>query len=414
MLRTTLCAALLNFTPLAVAAAPPEPLPDDPEALAAAALSRHPTLDARRAEVRALEAASSAARAWADPMLELEGEAGAMDREPAAGVRVVLSQPFPRPSESRARAALAEAATSAAEADVAVAGYELRAAVYDAYWTLAGLRWERAIVAAQSAALGRLWSAAEARYRRGEGGQTELLQLELRRSRLASRGDDLDAEALAVQSVLCCALGLAPDLPIVTPTAAPRGALPGDSGTRVGALSSHPTVAAFRATAAVARQERALATTGSAPSVAAWLGYAGRTPPAARAAPEALAIFGVAIALPAGSARVASASSAAASARADAAEKRAEAQLLELSSELAAAEQRFARARDRAALLRDRLEPLGDAALEAAAVALAAGRGTLSDLIRADLDRLELAEERVAAELDAERQRAIVLTLVSP
>ena len=411
MTRIALLALLLLCTVAPAQAA------DDPEALARLAVERQPSLESLRSGVDALQQVADVARLWSDPMVAAElsnlpVSAPWIDQHPMAGIQLRLQQQFPAPGELKARAAAADAGVRAADAGVAVLANTLRGEVRGRYWDLALVRQLRAITASHVAELDGLVGAVEARYQVGVASQHDLLQLQLRRDRLAEALPDLDARAVALQAALNGALARDPATPVATPEASPVLGLPGDEASRIEALNAHPELAVLAARATAERAEADRAEVEVMPDPSVWLGYRVRVPQSNGDPGTNFVTAGLSVPLPAASSRRWNAQASAARSRARAADEAAGSRLQRLAAQLAGVEARYARAAARAATYRHALEPAARTALESTVNAYQVDRADFADLIRAEIDLLDVRRQRLRAEADAASARAEVLTLV--
>ncbi len=410
---------MLLFLLLTVGRAAAQGVPvDDPEALAQLAVERQPGVEALRAKVDALGQVASVARVWTDPMVALEYSnvpvtAPWIGEHPMAGIQLRLQQAFPAPGQPKARAAAADAAVGAAEADVAALENALRGEVRGRYWDLALLRQMKGVTADHVVDLDGLIDAVSVRYRVGAADQHDLLQLQLRRDRLAETLPDLDATAEAVQAALNGALARDPRTPIGTPPASPVEALPGTPEERIAALAAHPELAVLAAHAAAERAEAERARAEALPGPTVWLGYRIRAPQDSGDPGTNLATAGVSVPLPAASSRRWAGMAAAAEARARSAEEASRARAARLEALLAAAEARHARSLARAAAYRESLEAAARAALSSTRSAYEVDRAGFADLIRAEIDLLDVQRARLQAEAEAASTRSEILTLLN-
>lgn len=391
---------------------------DDPEQLAELAVQSQPTLDAARARIDALQSMASASRLWADPMVAVELSnlpvtAPWINQHPMAGIQLKLQQRFLAPGQAEARSVAADARTEAAEAVLPTLANELRGEVRERYWDLALVRQLRGLTDQQVTELDGLIESVQVRYQVGAANQHDLLQLQLKRDRLAELLPDLDARAAMLQSGLNGALARDPATPIRTPGSTPAVPLPGTADERREALQRHPALSELRAAAAAERAESARARVESVPGPTAWLGYRVRSVQTNGDPGTNFVTAGVSVPLPAASARRWSAAAGASDARARAAEEAAEGRAVRLAARLESLEAQHARATDRATAYRDALETSARAALESTLAAYQVDRAQFSDLIRAQLDLIDVQRQRVTAEADAARARASVRTLIA-
>lgn len=415
MSRSILAASLLLLvSPPSLAA---EADVDDPQVLADLAVQRQPSIEALRDGVVALEAVASVARLWSDPRLAAELSnlpvaAPWIDQHPMAGIQFKLQQMFPAPGELRARAAAADAQVDAADAQIAVLSNALRGEVRARYWDLALVRQLRAITGEHVAELDGLLGAVEVRYQVGVASQHDLLQLQLRRDRLAEALPDFDARATVLVAALNGALAREPDTVITTPATSPVLALPGDAAARIQAVSQHPDLLALQARAAAERAEAARVLAEATPEPSVWLGYRVRAPQSSGDPGTNFVTAGLSVPLPIAATRRGNAMASAAEARARAAESTAASKQQRLEAALAGSEARHARAAARAEAYRSSLEASARAALDSTANAYQVDRADFADLIRAEIDLLDVRRQRLRSEAEAASARAEVLTLL--
>ncbi len=393
------------------------PAVDDPEVLAELAVTSHPSLDAMRSHVAALREVASVARLWMDPMAAVEYSNVPVDQpilgaHPMSGLQLKLQQQFPAPGEPRARAKVADAKVDAAEVDVEEAANTLRGEVRARYWDLALVRQLRVVTQGHLDQLDGLIAAVDARYQVGGAAQHAVLQLVLRRDRLAEDLVDFDAREAALLSALNGALAREPAQAVSTPSRTPSLELPGDATSRRDQLVQHPALRALEAKADVARAEAERARVEAAPEPTVWLGYRIRAPMASGDPGTDLVSAGFSMPLPFASTRRWRAEALAATDRARAAEEAEQGRLDRLRAALASAEARFARAADRARAYADRLEPAARTTLSSTLSSYQVDRADFADLIRAEIDLLDVQRKRLEAETDAAARRAEIMTLL--
>ncbi|MCO4770649.1 MAG: TolC family protein [Deltaproteobacteria bacterium] len=394
------------------------PAYDDPETLAALAVETHPSLEAMQSRTESLRAAAGTARLWSDPMFgaelsNLPVTSPILGAHAMSGLQFKLQQRFPGPGELKARAATAERRITAAKRDVDAAANALRGEVRGRYYDLALLRQLEAVTAEHVAELNDLIDAVDARYRVGGASQHDLLQLALRRDRLAQTLLDFPARQEQVLAALNGALARDPATPIRTPGQTPLAPLPGDAGQRAGELPAHPDIVRLEATAEVARAEAEQARVEANPEPTVWLGYRVRA-----AVPNAdpgvnFVTAGVSMPLPFASTRRWRALASVAEAKARAADAAAEGVQTRLAAALASAEAAHARAVERAVAYRDVLHPAADAALQSTLSAYQVDRAAFADLVRAEVELLDVRREALRAEAAAAVARATIVTLLA-
>lgn len=395
-----------------------QPLPlDDPDALAEAAVLAHPTIEALRWRAGAFRASEESARLWSDPMLAAELSnlpilSPVLGGHPMSGLQFKLQQRFPAPGEPAARASLADARTDAALDDVEAAANDLRGEIRAGYWQLALVRQLRDVTSAHVHELDDMLDSVQARYEVGVASQHDLLQLQLRRDRLAEDLADFDAREAALLAALNGALARDPQTPVGTPQVSDVGVLPLDADGRAATLESHPRMVALRAMADVERSAAARARIEARPEPTAWLGYRVRAATAGGDAGDNFVTAGISVPLPFASTRRWDAEEQAAEARARATDFAADGVLQRLRAKLAAAEARYQRAATRAIAFRDQLGPSARATLESTLSAYRVDRAPFADLIRAEIDLLDVERRQLIAQTEAAAARAEIETLV--
>ena len=417
-----LCSAVLALGPgLAEAQESGEPAApdgiDDPIELAELAVATHPGLEALEAQVSSMRALAGAARLWSDPVVAVELSnlpvtSPLLDSHPMAGVQLRLSERFPAPGEPAARAALAEGRVRLSERSVDEAATALRGEVRGRYWELALIRQQRELVRAHIEQTNDLVQAVRARYEVGAVAQHDLLQLELRRDRLAQQVLDLDQAETSLLALLNGALARDPATPIGTPERTPLATLPGTAEERRSGLADNPSVRLLEGRASVGRLEADRARVERAPEPSLWLGYRIRAPQDNGDPGTNFFTAGVSLPLPAASSRRWKAQELAAGERARAADEASSATQLRLTAALAAAEARYGRATARAATWSEQLVPAADATLRSTLSAYRVDRAGFSDLIRAEIELLDLQRELRRTEAEAAIARIEIETLL--
>lgn len=404
--------------PAAPPAAPASTTPDDPETLAALAVQSHPSLAAMESRTDALRVAATTARLWSDPMLgaelsNLPVTSPFLGAHAMSGLQFKLQQRFPGPGELKARAATAEQRITAAQRDVDAAANALRGEVRGRFYDLALLRQLETVTIDHVAQLDSLLAAVDARYRVGFASQHDLLQLSLRRDRLVQTLLDFPARQAQVTAALNGALARDPATPIRTPPLTAVAPLPNTAAARVADLNSNPDVARLHAQADVSRAEAEQARVEANPEPTVWVGYRIRA-----AVPNAdpginFVTAGVSVPLPFASTKKWRATASVAQTQARAADEAAQGVQTRLAASLAAAEATYTRATERAVAYRHTLQPAAEVALQSTLSAYQVDRAEFADLVRAEVDLLDVRREALRAEAEAATARAAVLTLLA-
>jgi outer membrane protein TolC len=335
-----------------------------------------------------------------------------LDSHPMAGVQMKLSQRLPGPGEPAARAALADGRVRLSERSIDEAANALRGEVRRGYWQLALIRQLRGLTEAHIDQVDGLVQAVRARYEVGAVAPHDLLQLELRRDRLAQQVLDLDQQEAELLALLNGALARDPGTPIGTPERTPVVGLPGTAQSRREALEDNPKLALLDHQAGVGRLEAERARIERAPSPSVWLGYRVRVAQDNGDPGTNFVSAGLSVPLPAASSRRWKAEELAAGQRTRAAEQAGEATRVRLTASLAAVESRYDRAVARAHAWRDQLVPAADATLRSTLSAYRVDRAGFSDLIRAEIELLDLQRELRRSEAEAAVARVGVETLL--
>jgi len=270
----------------------------------------------------------------------------------------------------------------------------------------------RDVTSAHVRELDGLLEAVQARYEVGVASQHDLLQLQLRRDRLAEDLADFDAREAALLAALNGALARDPATAVGTPKVSDVGALPLDPEARTATLQGHPAIVAVRARGDVERSAAARARIEARPEPTAWLGYRVRAPTAGGDAGDNFVTAGVSVPLPIAASRRGWTDEQAALSRARASDEMADGLLQRLQATLAAAEARYERAAAGAGAYRDQLGPSARATLESTLSAYRVDRAPFADLIRAEIALLDVKRSRLLAETEAAAARAEIETLV--
>jgi cobalt-zinc-cadmium efflux system outer membrane protein len=412
-MRVTLIATALTLTLSAQAAEP-----TDPERLVAEALATHPALTALDDGIHALEAMAGVAGAWMDPTaavelsnLPLEGMS--LGAHPMAGLQLKLQQTLPISGTPGAREALAEARVEDAGLARAQRAEQLAMELRTAFWRLAAVRQDQVLTERHIALLDELLAVVRARYEAGAAPQSALLELELRRARLADALEDRDRDAAHLLASLNQALQRPASTALVTPAQTPMAEATGDTSTWLRqARSTNPSLEALSSMARTARLEAELARVDGRPDPTLWAGYRLRTVETDMDPGTDLVSLGVSLPIPVASGRVAGGTQAAAEHRARALEAQHRAVEDQIEAQLTAAEASWLRASSLLHRTEDELIPSAQRTLEAVLTDYRVGRAEFDALVRAEIELLELERAAVAAAATTQLQRAVVLALM--
>ncbi len=389
----------------------------DPEALVAEALASHPSLAAMDAGIDALEARAAVSGAWADPKVMLGYsnvplQGLGLGAHPMAGLQLELQQRLPISGVPGAREALAEARIDDADLARRQQAERLALELRGAYWRLAAVRQDRALTERHIALLDELLAVVRARYETGAAPQSALLELELRRARLADTLGDRQRDDADLLATVNQALQRAPSAFVYTPATTPTAARAGDAEAWLDqARLSSPALAELEAQARTARLEAELATASGRPDPTLWAGYRLRTVETDMDPGTDLVSLGVSVPVPMASRRVAGGERAAAEHRAKALDARRDATEDLLAAQLASAEAAWIRADSLLARTRDQLIPAASRTLDAVLNDYRVGRAGFDALVRAELELLDLERAAIAAAATTQLQHAAVLAL---
>lgn len=409
---TPLLALLVALTAPAAAAAP-----DDPDDLVAEALASHPVLASFDAGILALEDTAEVAAVWSDPAAMVEYSNVPIDGlglagHPMAGLQLKVQQRLHISGAPSARASLGASrvddAALARQQQAELLALELRRA----YWQLAAVRQDRALTERHIDLLDELLAVVRARYETGAAPQSALLELELRRARLADALGDRDRDEHRLLATLNQALQRNSEAALDTPSQTPAARLTGGAeGWLDEALATSPALAALEAQAETARLEAALARATGRPEPTVWAGYRLRTVRTDMDPGTDLVSLGLSVPIPAASQRRASGAQAAARHRAEGLEAQREATVDRIAAQLSATEATWERADTLLIRTRDDLLPRATRSLDAVLNDYRVGRASFDALIRAELELLALERTVLSAAANTQIQRATVLAL---
>ncbi len=380
-----------------------------PDALVAAALRHHPALAAARAGVRAARAHVGGADAWPWPRLQIAAAPLPIEtRNGPAWASVGVAWPLPWPSERAAQRGLAEGRAAEARAATDLARLAVARAVRQAAVDLWAIEALARLNARHLALADRLIELAQARLAAGANVQSDLLEAQVARARLADDGIDLAQHTglrrAAVNSLIGQPLS-APLGPIAAPAVRPTEAA---EALMARARAVHPALARAAAAQRTARSQRAVADRAGWPQLTPGLNYTfigTADPPAMNSDPGRQALqltLGLTLPLwqtaPDAAAEAARAAEAAAEAAHDEAERQ---QLLAVLTQHVTATS----AARRVALYTDRVLPLAREVAELREARYSAGESRFSGLL--DAQRALIGHEQAQIQAQAEFGRAL-------
>lgn len=226
---------LLVLTVPLQAQSPPLPAFEAPpvEQLVERALSRAPSLAARRARLESVQFSVKAADALPDPMVEFEYRAGGFPRytigsDPGSMLGASVRQDLLSKGRRAARRGTATASVNQSRAGLDALAATIRTSVRERYARLYVLDREDETLGNARQLLRLLEATTSARYAAGEADQASLLRVQLENTRLGERAADLANERLVVTTDLNrllddepgTAIGRVRELPAPTPRAA--------------------------------------------------------------------------------------------------------------------------------------------------------------------------------------------------
>jgi outer membrane protein, heavy metal efflux system len=227
-------ALLLAGTPGASAQseAPGPTRPDAPfvEVLVARALTRAPSLAARRERIQAAQEALRAAEAPPDPMLEVEYQAFNFPRytigsDPGSMAGASLRQGLLSKGRRTARREVAEAEVARRSAEQHLASADVATEIRVRYARLYAIDHERTTLADAAQLVRLLEATVGARYAAGSADQASVLRVQLEQTRIGQRDADLAAERSLVQTAINRLTNDPPGTSIGTVTSLPPAGL---------------------------------------------------------------------------------------------------------------------------------------------------------------------------------------------
>lgn len=200
------------------------------------ALSRAPSLAARRERIQAAQLAVRAADALPDPMIEFEYQSFNFPRytigsDPGSMAGASVRQDLLSGGRRTTRRAVAQAETAQRAAEQRVVAADLGTEVRVQYARLYAIDRERDTLTDAVELVRMLEATASARYAAGASDQATVLRAQLEQTRLGQRLADLATERIGVQAALNRLTNDPPDTAIGRVTALPPPALPGAADT---------------------------------------------------------------------------------------------------------------------------------------------------------------------------------------
>jgi cobalt-zinc-cadmium efflux system outer membrane protein len=201
------------------------------EAMVERALSRAPSLAARRERIQAAQAALLAADALPDPMIEIEYQAFDFPRytigsDPGSMAGFSLRQNLLSRGRRTTRRAVAETEVARRSAERLLAAADLVTEVRVQYARLYAIDRERTTLADAAQLVRLLEATVAARYAAGGTDQASVLRVQLEQTRIGQRDADLAAERGLVQTALNRLSNDPPDAAIGAVTSLPPADLP--------------------------------------------------------------------------------------------------------------------------------------------------------------------------------------------
>ncbi len=369
------------------------------------ATAANPSLAALAHRADALRARAEVAGAWPDPRLSVEYANApitsfTLTEHPMSGVLLRLEQTLRPPGWSASQRRAGEQRAEAEAHLRAEAELEVARAVRAAWWALARTRLLAGLTEAQRDRAGELLAAVRTRYETGREGQHAVLQLELLRERLTDDLGDFAEHATGLGAALRATLGGTPEARFATPEDVSPRPPPPPADWRALAAAHHPRLAALRAEQAAALEAARGARLEGLPDPTVWAGYRVRVVEPPLDPGTDFVSLGLAVPLPAGSARRARGERAAALEGASASEARHQAALDELEARMTAVVARWQRAATKAATYDERLLPAARATLQTTRSDFAVDRADFASLFDAEVALLDLERARLLAAVE--------------
>jgi len=382
--------------------------PADPaEELVRQALEAHPSLDALREQIGALESRSWQASARPEPMVGVEYSnmpvtAPVPGNHPMSGVQLRVQQTLLVPGTVPRRIAAADARVRVGEASYEEARVSLAAAVRRTYWQLALTRQLRTVTGEHLTQVDQLIDAVRGAYEVGKAGQHDLLNLQVLRDRLQDGLADHDRADRELTAALAAAVHDPALAAIETPARTAVPSPPGSLDELVErALAGSPALARLDATAAAERAAAESARREAWPDLTLWAGYRVRAPMDDGDDGTNQASLGLSVPLPTAADRRWGGREAEHEALARAADAARAATADTLRADLDGALARWERAAAKAGTYREGLIPDARTTLEATLAAYQVGRADYASLFQAEVTLLDLERAARVAEADA-------------
>lgn len=391
----------------------------DPAApLVAEALEANPGLLALALRTQALEEAARGRRVVMDPMASVEysnvpWRSPDLGSSMMSGVQLRLTQTLPRPAVNDQREAAAQARAEVAAWEEAEARVQLEAAVRRAFWQLAFVRGQGAILQRHLTELEGLLASMQARYAVGHGGQVPLLRTTLLRDRLQEQRADLGRDEAALLASLAGALHRPPGMALPTPALVAAAPLPAASleDLLAAAEDRRPLLAHSRAEAEAHRRAARLVEAERWQGLSVSVGYRIRAPVGTDPGDD-LVSLGIMAPIPLDLSGARDHQRQAALLEAEAAEARLSRDRDRLAADLEAELARWRRAADRARRYDAELRPLAEEARASALASFGQDRGDFEALYQSEALLLELEGSLLMARLETWTAHASVRALV--
>jgi len=385
--------------------------PPDLAALAAEAITANPSVAALTHREQALRDEARVAGAWPDPRIVVEYSNApvttfSLSEHPMSGVQLRLEQTLRPPGWSRARRSVGDLEAAQGEHAIDELREWLTQTVARTYWALTESRVLHRITAEHIERTEELLGAIRSRYETGSVGQSALLQLELLRDRLAEDLRDLEARDVALTASLRETVAADPGRTFTTPATVDALPPPAEADWRALATTHRPALRQLEAERQSAEEGARVARLDALPDPQVFVGYRVRTIETPTDPGTDFASIGVAVPIPAGSARRAGGERRAALQRADGAASMFRATLDDIEAEMTSIVAGWRRAWERTRAFDGSLIPSARGVLATTQSDFTVGRADVASLFDAEVALLDLERARVAAAIETHRHLA--------